>query len=111
MIEISKEEFVKRYRDKYPDRPSNDDTDWFWNGERAYADIEKYSKDLDFVLLDREGWEKIKTLIENMPDGLELNASDIPSINVPMLKDTKFLLFRKDKFNEFREKLKELMEE
>jgi hypothetical protein len=50
--------------------------------------------------------EKIKTLIDNIPNGLELDVSDIPSINVPMLKGTKFLLFRKDTFVTLKEELR-----
>lgn len=59
MIEISREEFVKRYNERL----------------NCLIDGEEYDdfKRLGCVLLDCEGWERIKTLIENLHNGLELD--------------------------------------
>lgn len=60
-------------------------------------------------LKGEEKWSRIRELINNFPNGLELGSEDIPSINVPMLEGTRFLVFRKDKLDSLIEELKELV--
>lgn len=63
-IEISKEEFLKRYKERYSE--SYEESNWFWNGERIYADVQKTCEYLNLVLLDRSGWEKLKEIVEEI---------------------------------------------
>ncbi len=108
MIEVSREEFVKRYiatlnEDGSWDKSSDSVKDVIIEGcGKEYDNIQEIIKKLNMVLLDREGWQRIKTLIKNFP-------SETKKYLDSRLPDVEMVNFEFD--GEVKEWLEELMKE
>ena len=64
MIEISKEEFVNRYLDTFWSlKGEKEYPKWKKVASAAYLKVTGYNNILNYVLLDREGWLKIKNVL------------------------------------------------
>lgn len=81
MIEISREEFVKLTLDWLVSKgaiESKVTEEWKETVRKSFD----FYQESDTVLLDREGWQRIKTLIENFPclscksQGIEPNSGE-----------------------------------
>jgi len=94
MIEVSREEFIERYHKKMKveDILTTSFTEFL-----AGSAYDMTTKESDCIILDREGWQRIKALIENKPKFwytyYERNKMDkwLEELGRAMMEDCPFL--------------------